>query len=339
MTHVFFRAAAFGAILLPLAAAAEPIKLKLAFFSSDRTHLYRSIVKPFVDAVNADGKGLVEIDVYLSGKLGLDVTKQSQLIRDGIADIAYVIQPYERSSFPDASVIELPGLYRDGREGTLAFTSLVATGTMRGFKDYFVIATVASEPESIHSRPEVASLDDLKGKRIRANNDAEISVLTKLGATPTFVPINETSEAISSGKIDGAMVPPVPMMEFGIGRVAANHYMLGISCVPLSLLMSQKKFDSLPADVQAIIRKYSGTWLAENYNRINESSTALIMSQLQSEPRRKVVFPSKADLQTASDIFTSIVGDYSAKTPHNADLVDAVRKAVAKARVESVGSR
>src|SRR5665647_1854972 len=158
-------------ILAPTLATAEPIKLKLAFFSSDRTHLYRSIVKPFVDAVNAEGNGQVEIEVYLSGKLGSDVTKQSKLVLDGTADIVYVIQPYERAAFPDATIIELPGPYRDGREGSLAFTSLVATGAMRGFKDYFVIGTFASEPESIHSRPAIASLADLKGKHIRANND------------------------------------------------------------------------------------------------------------------------------------------------------------------------
>ncbi len=267
-------------VLLPAMAAAEPIALKLAFFSSDRTHLYRAAVKQFIDAVNADGKGRVEIEVHLSGSLGQYPTQQSQLLRDGTADIAYIVQPYERTEFPDSAVVELPGLYKDGRECTLVFSHLVAAGLMRGFSKYFVIGAFASEPESIHLRPPVASLADLKSKRIRANNDTEIAILKKLGATPAFVPINETALAISSGKIDGAAAPPVPMIEFGIGRVAPHHYMLGTSCVPLSLLMTKKRFNSLPADVQAIIRKYSGKWLLENYNRINETSTALVMTQL-----------------------------------------------------------
>lgn len=316
--------------LLPAMAAAEPIKLKLAFFSSDRTHLYRSGAKPFVDAVNAAGKGSVEIEVYLNGKLGSDLTKQSQLLRDGSADIAYVVQPYERSTFPDSSVIELPGLYRDAREATLVFSHLVAAGTMRGFNDYFVIGAFASEPQSIHVRPPVASLADLKGKRIRINNETEIAILNKLGATPAFVPINETAEAISSGKIDGATVPPVPMIEFGIGRVATNHYFLRTACVPQALLMSRKKFDSLPSDVQALIRKYSGDWFTENYILINEASTALVMNQLEADPHRKVVFPSQADMLTADAIFKSIVDAYVAGSPHNSELVDAARAEVVK---------
>ncbi len=319
-------------LLAPAIAAAEPIKLKLAFFSSDRTHLYRAGVKPFVDAVNTQGRGKVEIEVHLSGSLGQYPINQSQLLRDGIADIAYIVQPYERTAFPDSTVIELPGLYKNGREATLTFSHLVARGLMRGFDDFLVIGAYASEPESLHLRPPATKLVDLKGKRIRANNDIEIKILERLGAEPAFVPLIETALAISSGKIDGAAAPPVPMIEFGIGRVAPHHYMLGTSSVPLSLLMTKKRFNSLPADVQAIIRKYSGEWDAENYARINETSTARVMNQLESDSRRTVTFPSKADLKTVDAIYKSIVDAYSAGSPHNAELVKAARAEVAKIR-------
>ena len=318
--------------LLPAMAAAEPIRLKLAFFSSDSNHLYLSAVKPFVDAVNAEGKGRVVIEVYLSGKLERDLSKQTQLLRDGIADIAYIVQPYEREAFPDSPVIELPGLYRDGREATEVFSSLVATGLMRGFKNYFVIGAFASDPENIHFRPPVASLADLKGKIIRANNETEYTIIEKLGAKPIFIPLNETPEALGAGKIDGAMVPPVPMIEFGIGRIAGNHYMLPTSCVPQSLLMTQKRFEGLPNDVQTIIRKHSGAWFTENYNRINESSTALIMTVLRSDAHRKVVVPSKADMKTADAIFKTIVDAYAAANPHNVELVNAAKEMLSKFR-------
>lgn len=333
MLTIVTRFLAAALILLPAFAIAEPIRLKLAYFSSDRTHLYRSLVKPFVDAVNAEGKGRVEIEVYLSGKLSRDVTRQSQLLRDGTADIAYVVQSYERSLFPDSSVIELPGLFQNGREATLVFTGLVERGAMRGFSEFFVIGAVASEPESIHTRTPIATIEGLKGKRIRANNDAETAVLKKLGATPVFVPLNETAEAISADKIDGAYVPPVPMIEFGIGRVAPYHYFLRTSCVPLSLLMSRKKFDSLPLDVQAIIRKYSGEWLAQQSIQINEVSTDLVMVQLESDPKRHVVFPSPADLTTARAVFTSVIDDYVTGDPHRAALVKAARSEIARFRL------
>ena len=331
----FLRVIVLALALLPTMATAEPIRLKLAFFSSDSNHLYLSAVKPFVDAVNSEGKGRVVIDVYLSGELGSDLSNQTQLLQDEIADIAYIVQPYERGAFPDSPVIELPGLYRDGREATEVFSRLVAAGLMRGFKNYFEIGTFASDPENFHSRPPIASLADLKDKVIRANNETEFTIIEKLGAKPIFIPLNETAEALSAGKIDGAMVPPVPMIEFGIGRVAPNHYMLPTSCVPQSLLMTRKRFESLPNDVQAIIRKYSGDWFMGNYNGINNSSTALVMTVLKSDPHRNVVIPSKADMKTADAIFKSIVDAYAAANPHNAELVNAAEAALSKIRTSS----
>lgn len=319
-------------LLLPAIATAAPITLKLAFISSDRTHLYRSSVEPFVDAVNRAGRGRVHIDVYLSRTLGNSVTKESQLLLDGTADIAYIVQPYEQTTFPGASVIELPGLYRNGREATLVFKQLVEAGMMPGFDPFYVIGVFASDPESIHSRKPIGSLAALKGQRIRANNDIEIAILEKLGAKPDFVPLYETADAIMSGKIDGAMAPPVPMMEFGIGRVAPNHYFLGTASVPQSLLMSKARFDSLPADVQAIIRRYSGDWFSEQYNRINESTTARVMKRIKNDRHRKAVFPSPADMKTADAVFKSVIAAYTAKSPRHADLVKAAEETVAKIR-------
>jgi TRAP-type C4-dicarboxylate transport system substrate-binding protein len=326
------RCVAAALALLPAVAAAEPIKLKLAFFSSDRNHLYRNLVKPFTDAVNAEGKGLVEIEVHLSGKLGADLRKQSRLPLDGAADFVAVVVPYEQAQFPDTYVVELPSLYRDAREASFAFTRLVAAGTIGGFDDFFVVGAVASDPETIHARPPVASLADLKGKRIRASNAVESAVMKALGMTPMSVPINEIAEAIGGGRLDGAYVPVLPMIAFGVGRIASNHYLLETSSVPLCLLMSRKRFDSLPGDVQAIIAKYSGEWLVQQFLQIDEAATALVMHQLESDSKRKVVLPSKPDMKTASAVFKSIVDDYAAGDPHDAALVDAARAEVAKQR-------
>jgi TRAP-type C4-dicarboxylate transport system substrate-binding protein len=221
-------------------------------------------------------------------------------------------------------------LYKDAAQATAVFSRLVASGTIRDFKDYFVIGAFAGEPESIHTRSPVASLADLKDKRIRANNSTEIDIFKKLSISPVFVPLNETAQIISGGKVDGAAAPPVPTIEFGIGRVAPNHYFLRTSCIPQVLLMTRKRFGSLPGDIQSVISKYSGTWFADHYTRINETSTAQVMNQLESDPKRKVVFPSPADTEKVKAIFNSIVDDYAARNPHNAELVKAARAIISK---------
>ena len=101
------RWAAIAFVLLPFAAQGAPIKLKLAFFSSDQSRSYSMAIKPFVDAVNADEEGGLTIETYPGGVLGKDSAQQAQLIRDGMADIAFVVLGTAPSQFRDHQVMEL----------------------------------------------------------------------------------------------------------------------------------------------------------------------------------------------------------------------------------------
>ena len=126
MVKYFLRIAATIFVLLPAIAAAEPIKLKLAFYSSDRSILYLAGIKPFVDAVNTAAKDLIHIDVYFSSKLG-SADAIPNVLLDGGADIAFMAPGYTPKVFFDGSVAELPGLFHNAREATLVYTRL-ATG-------------------------------------------------------------------------------------------------------------------------------------------------------------------------------------------------------------------
>lgn len=314
-------------------AAADPIKLKLALVTSDRALIYRGIVKPFVDAVNNDPAGLVEIEVSFSGALEKQWSLQPKIVSDGVADIAFVFPGYSPERFYDNAVIELPGLFENSREASLIYTRLIAAGAIKGYGEYFVIASLLSPVESVHSRKPIKSLADLKGMTVRTNNTTESSALAKLGMNPIPMPVNAVAEALSDGKIQSSTAPLAMLPEFGISRLATTHYMLEISGAPLALIMNRAKFDNLPPEAQAVIRKYSGDWLLEGYVRAYEDAGRQVMEQLQANPRRQILSPSKSDQATAKAQFQSVVDEWAAKSASNraqlavvkADLV-ALRK-------------
>lgn len=227
-----------AALLLPGAAIADPVVLKLAMFTSDRSSIYQVQVKPFVDAVNSEGKGLVEIKVYFSGAIAGTPSQQPKLVAEGAADIAFIVPGYTQDQFPDTTVLALPGLYRDDVEASHVFTYLAGIGALQGYKDYFTIGAFVSVGESLHSRKPINSLADLHGLVIRANNPIEVSALEKLGAIPTILAINRTTDALSQAKIDGAMSSPGMLSAFGIGRSTRYHYMLHLGGVPNALVMN-----------------------------------------------------------------------------------------------------
>jgi TRAP-type C4-dicarboxylate transport system substrate-binding protein len=330
----YLRCATVAFSLLPLAALAAPIKLKLAYFSSDQTRAYSLAIKPFVDAVNADDDGGLLIEPFPSGALGKVPTQQAQMLRDGVADIAYVALGAAANEFRDHAVMELPGLFRDMPEATWVNSRLVASGILQGYEDFFVVASFATEPEGIHTRVPVASLADLRGKRIRANNPIEASALAMLGMSPVVLPIVKTPEAISRGTIDGAATALGPLLDFGLGRAVTYHYFLRLGPSVRSVLMSRAKFESLPKAGQDVIRRYSGTWLIERAIDAFASRDTVLLEQLKSDPQRTVVFPSEAEIVVARAAFRTLRGEWADTSPHHRQLLDAVEAEISKYRSE-----
>jgi TRAP-type C4-dicarboxylate transport system substrate-binding protein len=330
MLRIAARAVVTLFVLLPHIAAAEPITLKLSFFSSNLSMSYLAAVKPFVDAVNAEAKGLVEIKVYFSGALGKDIAQQPQLVLDGAFDMAFVVPGYTPDRFPDNTVIELPGLFRDLRDGTLIYTQLIALNALRGYNNFFVIGAYVTEPETIHGKVAINSIGDLKGKRIRVNNQSETIAFGSLGAIPIPLPINQISEAISSNKIDAAAVSMTPLSDYGIKRVVTHHYLLGINGAPLALLMSGKCFEALPVAAQDIIRKHSGNWAAKHFIEAYAISDRIVLEMLKSDPHRTIVIPSQRDRDIAHSAFTALIAEWEASSPRNRELLTLVKTELAK---------
>jgi TRAP-type C4-dicarboxylate transport system substrate-binding protein len=305
MIRTSARCALFLLALLPSLAAAQPVTLKFAYIASDRSQLYANMIKSFVDGVNADAANLVRIDVSFSGILGRDPAKQLQLVLDGTADLAFILPGHTPERFPDNAVIELPGLYNSLREATLVYSSLVAANALRGYDKLYVVGAFAGDPETIHTRLRTTSLEALKGMKIAANNSAQAAALTGLGMVPVLSAINRISGEMGSGKLDGALAPLGVMIEYGISRVASNHYLLPIAPESLLVAMNREKFDSLSAPAQNILRKFSDGSLTERYINTFTAADVAALDSLKSDPNRTITVPSQAELQQARDVFKS----------------------------------
>jgi TRAP-type C4-dicarboxylate transport system substrate-binding protein len=319
-------------LLLPFAATAEPIQLKLSFFTSEHSETYQYGVKPFVDAVNAEGKGILAIKVYPDGALDKALAEQPGMVLDGVADIAWVVPGQTPYRFPDNELLEMPDLFRDVREGTLAYTRLIAANALRGYRDLFVIGAYTSAPSIIHSRNASGSLAALKGQKIRTNNSIEADALQRLGAIPTVMPASRLADALARGAVDGAVMSPTGLFQFGASRAATNHYLLGIGAAPLALVMNRKTFDGLPEAAKALIRKYSGERAAATWIDSFGATEKQLLDKLKSDPERKVVEPSPSDLQAAQRIYRSMIDAWTAKSARNRQLSTKVETEIATIR-------
>jgi TRAP-type C4-dicarboxylate transport system substrate-binding protein len=130
-----------------------------------------------------------------------------------------------------------------------------------------------------------------------------------------------------------------PLSDYGIKRVAANHYFLHTSGAPLALVMNRKKFEDLPKSAQEVIRKYSGTWVAARFIETYEGADLRVMEQLRADPHRKIVFPSRADMDRAQTAFKSVIEEWAEKNAHNRELLNKAEAAIAKIRSSDDATR
>ena len=309
-----------------------PVKLKFSIFSPDKEATYLSVFKPFAEAVNKDSGGAIEIELFPNGALGRSPVQQAQMVLDGVADIAWVIASYTPGRFQENEVFELPGLFNDLKEATLVFTRLVNSGKVKGYDDFFPIGLFGTAPYSLHARTPINSIADIKGKKIRASGAVESETIKALGAVPIGMPVTEVPEAIGRSTIDGTTSHPAPLVDFGISRVTNAHYFTRLGVVPLAMLMNKKKFDSLPKAGQDAIRKHSGMWTAQRFNDGIGAYNDSVVKQLQADPKRRVVFPSQADLDAMKPAFKSVIDAWTAKSPRNKELLSIVEAEIANVR-------
>jgi TRAP-type C4-dicarboxylate transport system substrate-binding protein len=95
--------------------------------------------------------------------------------------------------------------------------------------------------------------------------------------------------------------------------------------------MNRSKFANLPDNAKAIVRKYSGDWALEHFIDAYQTRTDEVMDQLRSDPLRKVIAPSSADLKKAQIAFDAVVSDFAA-APGGEALLRAVKTKVEELR-------
>jgi TRAP-type C4-dicarboxylate transport system substrate-binding protein len=317
---------------LPLTAKADPVKLKLAMFSSDTEMTWVTTIKPWMDAVNAAGKGVIEIDGYPNGALGRSLPQQSQIVLNGVADAAFVVPGVTPGRFPDNEVMDLPGLFRTLPEATRVYTRLMAKHVFKGFDKYVVIGAMGTAPFVIHSRTKITSLAELNGKKIRTTNASQAATIKALGAVPILLPAPEIAEAIGRGTIDGATEFPGPLYDFGVDRVTKYDYQLPVGISTLTLLMNKAKYDSLPDNAKKILNEYSGKWFGEKFINGYGHYIDGLVAKMKADKSRVRVEATAADLATADKAFKKVVADWAKKSPRNPALLKAVRETISQVR-------
>jgi TRAP-type C4-dicarboxylate transport system substrate-binding protein len=294
--------------------------LKWAVFTPDHEVTFRTVMKPYAEAVQKETDNAVVFDLFPNGALGRNPGQQTQMVLDGVADIAWAAPSYSPGRFPDTEVLELAGQFKNLKEGTDVATRMVARSVFHDYRDFVVLGMFTTAPYSIHTNFPVHGIADLKGKTLRASSANESAALRALGAVPIGMPVTEIPEAISRRTISGTTSHMSPFFDFGLDRVTNNHFFIGLGVVPLVIVINRKRFEALPAPVQAVMLKHGGQTIADVWSASVTAFNEELFNRLKSDPKQTIVIPSAAELEAAQALFAPVRDSWVAASDRHKEL-------------------
>lgn len=203
--------------------------------------------------------GKIQIDIFPAAQLGSEVAMLEGL-RLGSVDGSVTIAANTSTVIPELALFSVSYLFQDGDHFERVvtdpkfverITTLIADKKL-GFK---FMGVYSAGVRNIYTRKGVAMTPaDLKGTKMRVmNNPIEAKIWTTLGTIPTPMNFGEVYQSLQTGVLDAA--------ENSLSTIESNRHYEAAKTIILSehqrgfslLMMSERKFNSLPADQQKLM--------------------------------------------------------------------------------------
>ncbi|RTL90842.1 TRAP transporter substrate-binding protein [Ancylobacter aquaticus] len=312
-------AAAGATIAAPAVHAQAPIKLKFQSTWPNKD-IFHEFAGDYVKRVNAMTGGRVELEILPAGSV-VPAFQMLDAVSSGILDGGHGVAAYwygkskAFSLFGTAPAFgwdadELLGWVRYGG-GQELYDDLVQN-TLKLNVVGMLTGPMPSQPLGWFKK-EITSADDMKGMKYRTVG-LGADLFKEFGAAVTIVPGGEIVPAIDRGLLDGAEFNnPSSDLILGFPDVA-KVYMLGsyhqaLEC--FEILFNKTKFDSLPSDVQEILKgasdATSSTMMWKAQDRYSKDLEAIKARGVKVLPTPKAVL--EAQLKAWDTVIANLSAD------------------------------
>ncbi|MFG6176864.1 TRAP transporter substrate-binding protein [Halomonas sp. THAF12] len=239
--------------------------LRMAHFWPGASGINQDIFEAWAETVEEESGGELRVEMYPSGTLAKpDAIYEAAA--NGIADIGATAQGYTAGRFPLSQVVELPGVADNATQGACVLQTLYDEGHLDAeYEDTRPLFMFTTGPGGIHTiDTDVQVPSDLDGLRIRRPTAVAGEMLENMGATPVGMPAPDIYTAMQRGVIDGLSFPWEGLKGFRINELVSHHTEVPFYTLIFVATMSQRTYDRLSPEQQAVIDANSGMQWAEN---------------------------------------------------------------------------
>jgi len=313
-------------------------EIKVGSFVSEKGFGSRFVIAPWMERAS---KALQEIGsdttikAYWGGTLGKSPFQQYDLVKAGVADIAWVLPANTPGQFPEMEIVELPYFFRTAEEASVVGWKLSEMGLFSGFDDTHLVGFFAGEPASIFSRDPVKTLDDLKNKKIRSVGQTQATWLTSIGAVPEAASSSEMNEKLNRGTLSGAIQGWSGMQTFKTFPLVSYTVDVPVGTLGFLLLMNKKTWENLSDAEKKALQDNGGIHIARDSGKAYAKAGVDIRKRIKEEGKHTMVTFTDAELAAQEASAKAIWEQWADQTPGNRKAFDAAQKLLKEMRAGS----
>jgi TRAP-type C4-dicarboxylate transport system substrate-binding protein len=289
------------------AQAAETVTLRVGD-SFPGGHYVVALIHKWMDDVSRRTDGKVKFEYYGSEQLG-KARDMLDLTLSGVSDISYVAPSYVTEKLPLASIGELPGEFSDSCTGTRAYWKIARPGGILSKRELEpkgirLLFSVLGAPYQITTHKKFAAPADLAGFKLRSYGAQQDRAVQLIGGVPIRMAAPSMYESMSRGTLDGLMLPLASVLSYDLQqlvRYATTSENFGT--VAFDYVISEKKFKSLPADVQDALMA-AGDASVEQACKFIDEDTKTAVEKLKAAGVSFIDFTPEQDAKVKADLLT-----------------------------------
>ena len=191
--------------------------------------------------------------------------------------MAFVLHGVTPGRYPMTELVNLAFSWPKAGSGS-AITSkrlseLAPTYLAKEHEGLHILWMAVAMPIVVYSKNPIRKIDDFKGVKIRYAGVQNRNLFASLGAVPLLIAPPESQDALAKGIIDAAHRSRTrPRCRWTSARSPRTRPSQGLATATFAFVMNPAKYNSLPADLKALIDKTSGPAAAEQFGKVWEAA-------------------------------------------------------------------
>ncbi|MEP3279459.1 MAG: TRAP transporter substrate-binding protein [Stappiaceae bacterium] len=221
--------------------------------------LHKQYEAPFWnEALPKASGGKMSASLTTHDQMGIKGGDVFRMLGDGVFDVGMTVGDYAVADAPALEGLDVPLIAPDA---ATARKMVAAARPMVDdiYKDVFnakVLGIAPYPPQVVFCNAEIASLDDLKGKKIRASGRMTAKFLEALGAEGVTISFGEVTGALQRGVVDCAVTGAGSGYNAGWWEVSSHLMSLPLGgWDPVVTAINMDKWNALSAEDQALLEK------------------------------------------------------------------------------------